>query len=79
MNKLNLIPKKIKQKYLSINDSLENYFSKLNFVKSKLRKNNIPIICNHHEVLSTYITDISEKFEYIGAKYCLIGKYTNDL
>ena len=41
MNKLNLIPKKIKQKYLSINDSLENYFSKLNFFKSKLRKNNI--------------------------------------
>ncbi len=40
MNKLNLIPKKIKQKYLSINDSLENYFSELNF-KSKLRKNNI--------------------------------------
>ena len=41
MNKLNLIPKKIKQRFLSINDSLENYFSKLNFFKSNLRKNNI--------------------------------------
>ncbi len=41
MNKLNLIPKKIKQRFLSINDSLENYFSKLNFFKSNLGKNNI--------------------------------------
>ncbi len=41
MNKLNLIPKKIKQRFLSINDSLENYFSKLRFIKSNLRKNNI--------------------------------------
>ncbi|MDC2990900.1 hypothetical protein OAY93_01330, partial [Candidatus Pelagibacter sp.] len=41
MNKLNLIPKKIKQKFLSINDSLENYFSKLNIIKSYSKKNNI--------------------------------------
>ena len=41
MNKLNLIPKKIKQRFLSINDSLENYFSKLNFFKSNLKKKNI--------------------------------------
>ena len=41
MNKLNLIPKKIKQRFLSINDSLENYFSKLNFIKSYSKKNNI--------------------------------------
>ena len=41
MNKLNLIPKKIKQRFLSINDSLENYFSKLNFIKTLSKKNNI--------------------------------------
>ena len=41
MNKLNLIPKKIKQRFLSINDSLENYFSKLNFIKIFSKKNNI--------------------------------------
>ena len=41
MNKLNLIPKKIKQRFLSINDSLENHFSKLNFIKTFSKKNNI--------------------------------------
>ena len=41
MNKLNLIPKKIKQRFLSINDSLENYFSKLNFIKTFSKKNKI--------------------------------------
>ena len=41
MNKLNLISKKLKQKFLSINSLLENYFSKLNFFKSYSKKNNI--------------------------------------
>ena len=41
MNKLNLIPKKLKQRFLSINDSLENTFNKLKFLKSNLKKGNI--------------------------------------
>ena len=38
MNKLNLIPKKLKQRFLSINDSLENTFNKLKYFKIKLKK-----------------------------------------
>jgi len=41
MNKLNLIPKKFKGRFLSINDSLESYFNKLNFLKKYSKKNNI--------------------------------------
>ena len=41
MNKLDLIPKKLKQRFLSINDSLENTFNKLKFLKSNLKKGNI--------------------------------------
>ena len=40
MNKLNLIPKKLKQRFLSINDSLENTFNKLKILKSNLKKGN---------------------------------------
>ena len=41
MNKINLIPKKLKQRFLSINNLLESYFSKLNFLKKYPKKNNI--------------------------------------
>ena len=41
MNKINLISKKLKQRFLSINNSLESYFSKLNFFKTYSKKNNI--------------------------------------
>ena len=41
MNRINLIPKKLKQRFLSINDFLESYFSKLNFFKTYTKKNNI--------------------------------------
>ena len=41
MNKINLIPKKLKQRFLSINNLLESYFSKLNFLKTYSKKNNI--------------------------------------
>ena len=40
MNKLNLISKKLKQRFLSINNLLESYFNKLNFSKSYFKKNN---------------------------------------
>ena len=38
MNKLNLIPKKLKQRFLSINDSIESIFNKLKYFKSNLKK-----------------------------------------
>ena len=41
MNKINLISKKLKQRFVSINNSLESYFSKLNFFKTFSKKNNI--------------------------------------
>ena len=41
MNKINLISKKLKQRFVSINNSLESYFSKLNFFKTYSKKNNI--------------------------------------
>ena len=41
MNKINLISKKLKQRFLSINNLLESYFSKLNFRKTYSKKNNI--------------------------------------
>ena len=41
MNKINLISKKLKQRFVSINILLESYFSKLNFLKSYSKKNNI--------------------------------------
>ena len=41
MNKINLISKKLKQRFLSINNLLESYFSKLNFFKIYSKKNNI--------------------------------------
>ncbi len=41
MNKINLISKKLKQRFVSINDLLESYFSKLNFRKTYSKKNNI--------------------------------------
>ncbi len=41
MNKLNLIPKKLKQRLLSINDSIENTFNKIKYLKSNLKKTNI--------------------------------------
>ena len=41
MNKLNLIPKKLKQRFLSINDSIESIFNKLKYLKSNLKKGNI--------------------------------------
>ena len=41
MSKINLISKKLKQRFLSINNLLESYFSKLNFLKSYSKKNNI--------------------------------------
>ena len=41
MSKINLISKKLKQRFLSINNLLESYFSKLNFFKSYSKKNNI--------------------------------------
>ncbi len=41
MNKLNIIPKKLKQRFLSINTTIESYFNKLKFLKSNLKKNQI--------------------------------------
>ena len=41
MNKINLISKKLKQRFVSINNTLESYFSKLNFSKTYSKKNNI--------------------------------------
>ncbi|MDA9731053.1 hypothetical protein N9U47_00295 [Candidatus Pelagibacter sp.] len=41
MNKLNLIPKKLKQRFLSINDSIESIFNKLKYFKSNLKKGDI--------------------------------------
>ena len=41
MNKVNLISKKFKERLLSINESLESYFNKLNFLKKNSKKNNI--------------------------------------
>ena len=41
MNKINLISKKLKQRLVSINNSLESYFNKLNFFKTYSKKNNI--------------------------------------
>ena len=41
MNKINLISKKLKQRFVSINNALESYFSKLNFFKTYSKKNNI--------------------------------------
>ena len=38
MNKHNLLIKKIKQRFLSINDSIESYFNKLKFLKKNFRK-----------------------------------------
>ena len=41
MNKINLISKKLKQRLVSINISLESYFSKLNLFRAYSKKNNI--------------------------------------
>ena len=41
MNKINLISKKLKHRLVSINNLLESYFSKLNFIKTYSKKNNI--------------------------------------
>ena len=41
MNKLDLISKKLKQGFLSINDSIESTFNKLKFLKSNFKKSNI--------------------------------------
>ena len=41
MPKQNLFAKKIKKQFLSINDSIENYFNKLKFIKSNLKKTKI--------------------------------------
>ena len=41
MNKPNLIPKKLKQRFLSINDSIESIFNKLKNLKSNLKKGDI--------------------------------------
>ena len=41
MNKVNLISKKFKERLLSINESLESYFNKLNFLKKYSKKNHI--------------------------------------
>ena len=38
MNKHNLLIKKIKQRFLSINDLIESYFNKLKFLKKNFRK-----------------------------------------
>ena len=40
MNKINLISKKLKQRFVSINILLESYFSKLNLFKTYSKKNN---------------------------------------
>ena len=44
MPKQNLFAKKLKKQFLSINDSIENYFNKLKFIKSNLKKTKIMII-----------------------------------
>ena len=41
MNKFNLLPKKIKQRFFLINNSIENYFNKLKILKSNLKKGEI--------------------------------------
>ena len=41
MPKQNLFAKKLKKQFLSINDSIENYFNKLKFIKSNLNKTRI--------------------------------------
>ena len=41
MNKPNLIPKKLKQRFLSINDSIENTFNKIKYLKSNYKKSDI--------------------------------------
>ena len=41
MNKHNLLIKKIKQRFLSINDLIESYFNKLKFLKKILEKLNL--------------------------------------
>ena len=41
MNKLNLIPKKLKQRFLSINDSIESIFNKFKYFKSNFKKGEI--------------------------------------
>ena len=41
MRKDNLLAKKIKRQFLSINNLLESYFSKLNLLKKYPKKNNI--------------------------------------
>ena len=41
MPKQNLFAKKLKKQFLSINDSIENYFNKLKFIKSNLKKTKI--------------------------------------
>ena len=38
MNKHNLLIKKVKQRFLSINYSIESYFNKLKFLKKNLKK-----------------------------------------
>ena len=38
MNKHNLLIKKIKQRFLSINDLIESYFNKLKFLKKNFKK-----------------------------------------
>ena len=41
MPKQNLFAKKLKKHFLSINDAIENYFNKLKFIKSNLKKTKI--------------------------------------
>ena len=41
MNKLNFTSKKFKQRFLSINNSIESFFNKIKFFKSNFKKNEI--------------------------------------
>ena len=41
MNKQNFISKKFKQRFLSINNSIESFFNKLKFLKSNFKINEI--------------------------------------
>ena len=55
MNKINLISKKLKQRFLSINNLLESYFSKLNFLKHILKKTIFLLIIEFFLVYQQYL------------------------
>ena len=71
MNKVNLISKKFKERLLSINESLESYFNKLNFLKKIQKKTIFLQIIRFFWSIGSYYFDIELHFaaDFVQQKY----------